>query len=211
MLLLSGFDSEDWRTKGYGMSHDDQQRSLTSDASDAKKRGSLSQANRLLDLAAEAELFHTPNMEGYATVFVRDHEETWPLKSKSFKHWLRRQYFVETQSAPSRPALQDAIGVLESRALFEGSTHQVHVRFAEHNGTIYLDLANERWEAVRITSEGWEVTAAPPVKFRRPSGMLALLSPTKNGSVATLRRFLNLASDRQSDWILLVSWLLAAL
>ena len=170
-----------------------------------------SQATQLVHLAAKAELFHTPSMEGYGTVLTGDHCETWPLKSKPFKHWLRGRFFKEARLAPSAQALQDAIGVLESKALFEGPKYPVHVRLAEHEGTIHLDLTNEHWEAVRITAQGWEVTAAPPVKFRRSAGMVPLPTPTKDGKVDSLRRFVNLAPDHPSDWISLVAWMLAAL
>lgn len=177
--------------------------------SETKVKGS--QATRLVKLAADAELFHTPGMEGYATIPVGGHYETWPLKSKSFRHWLRGQFYQDTQSAPNAQALHDAIGVLESIAIFDGAMLPVHIRVAECGSDLLLDLANERWETVRITPGGWEIIAAPPVKFRRSAGMLPLPTPIKDGTVETLRRFLNLAPDQESDWILLVAWLLAAL
>src|SRR5262245_25541884 len=40
-----------------------------------------SQATRLVDLAADAELFHTPDNEAWATISVEGHREHWVLKN----------------------------------------------------------------------------------------------------------------------------------
>jgi hypothetical protein len=85
----------------------------------------------------------------------------------------------------------------------------IHVRVAAHAGRLYLDLADERWRAVEIGTEGWRMIATPPVRFRRPEGMLALPEPRQGGSIEALRPMLNLA-DR-NDFVLVVAWLLASL
>src|SRR5207249_332162 len=85
----------------------------------------------------------------------------------------------------------------------------VSVRIAEHNGHIYLDLADEHWRALDIGPDGWRVIGSPPVRFRRPAGMLPLPVPERGGSIEALNSYLNLAS--QDDFILVVAWLLAAL
>jgi hypothetical protein len=162
-------------------------------------------------LASDVELFHTPTLDAYATILVSDHLETWPLKSKGFKQWLTRRYYEQTQSAPGGQGLQDALGVLEAKARYEGPMQPVYIRLAEHEGAIFLDLANEHWEAVWITSTGWSITAAPPVKFRRSAGMLPLPTPVMGGTIDQLRPFLNLDPDRKQDWMMVVAWLLASL
>jgi hypothetical protein len=74
---------------------------------------------------------------------------------------------------------------------------------------IYLDLADDRWRAVEVGPDGWQVITCPPVRFRRAAGMLPLPMPARGGLIAALAPFLNLP-DR-SDFVLVVSWLLAAL
>src|SRR5262249_40332280 len=49
----------------------------------------------------------------------------------------------------------------------------------------------------------------PPVRFRRPAGLLPLPLPQRHGSLEQLACLLNLSS--QNDFVLVVSWLLAAL
>lgn len=170
-----------------------------------------SQATRLVALAhgAGAVLFHTPEGEGYASLPVDHHTETWPLKVKGFRRWLARRFFHSEGKAPGAQAVQDALGVLEGQATFDGPELPVSTRLAEHNGAIYLDLADDHWQAIAVTPHGWRVVADPPVKFWRSRGMLPLPRPRPGGSLAALRPFVNLTSE--DDWRLLVAWLVAAL
>ena len=98
---------------------------------------------------------------------------------------------------------------MEARAQFDGPERLVHLRVAEHEGALYLDLADDHWRAVEATPAGWQVISAPPVRFRRSPGLLPLPAPQRSGSILALQSLLNLAS--YDDFILLVAWLLAAL
>lgn len=168
-----------------------------------------SQSTRLIELADEAELWHTPDGDAYATIRVTDHREHHRLRSKLFKQWLGQQYYTHYKGAPSAQGVNDALAVLEAKACFDGEERPVHVRVAERNGVIYLDLANENWEAVAISPTGWTVIATPPIAFRRGRGMLALPIPHPDGSVERLRQYVNLDPKRAQDWTLLVACLLA--
>src|SRR5262245_13387648 len=131
-----------------------------------------SQATALVHLAigAGAELFHAPEGDAYATIAVDGHNETWPLKVKGFRRWLARLFYEEAGKAPGSQALQDALGVLEGKALYDGPEYPVYTRLAEIGGIIYLDLGNAAWQAIEITPSGWQVIDTPPVKFRRAKG-----------------------------------------
>jgi hypothetical protein len=162
----------------------------------------------LAPLAVDA-LFHTPAGIAFADLMVDGHRETWPIRSKRFRTWLRRRYYQKTGSALSAPAISSALDMLEAQAQFDAPERSVHVRVAEHAGQIYLDLNDENWRAVEIGSGGWRVIGSPPVRFRRPAGMLPLPEPEPGGSIETLDSFLNL--PRRSDFVLVVAWLLATL
>ena len=117
---------------------------------------------RLVGYGSEAELFHDPEGEPYATVEVNGHYETWPLKSRGYKNWLRHTYYVAQKEdgaegnlgAPRTQALNDALAQLEAKCQFEGSEHEVHVRVAQKEGAIYIDLADDEWRAVEVTGTG---------------------------------------------------------
>src|SRR5262249_17498899 len=55
-----------------------------------------SQSDVLIELAEEAELFHTPDNVGYADIRVGGHRETWSIRSKSFRRWLAGRFFEKT-------------------------------------------------------------------------------------------------------------------
>jgi hypothetical protein len=161
-----------------------------------------------LALAADAELFHSPEGETYATVPVDGRRETWPIKTKTVRRWLARLFYVATEEAAGAQAVQDALAVLEGKALYDGVEHRVHVRLAEHDGRVYLDLADPEWRCVEITEGGWRVMVDPPVRFRRARGMLPLPTPVAGGQVEQLRPFLNYATT--DDFRLMVAWLVMA-
>ena len=81
------------------------------------------------------------------------------------------------------------------------------LEFMGRDGTLYLDLGDEKWGAVEIDATGWRVIDKPPVRFRRASGMQPLPTPIRGGSVEKLRSFLNVQS--QADYVLVVAWALA--
>ena len=167
------------------------------------------QADILIDLAKASVLFHTPDGTGFADIDINGHRETWPIHSSGFKDWLTRSYFKQTDGAPSSEAMRSAIGVIQSRARFDGPELVVHIRVAELNGRFYLDLGDATWRAVEIDTGGWRIIQDPPVRFRHPAGMQPLPVPVSGGSIATLRPLLNVQSD--NDFVLVVAWLLACL
>jgi hypothetical protein len=163
----------------------------------------------LSDIMRCDDLFHSAAGTAFADILVDGHRETWPIRSKRFRGWLRRRYYEVTGGALSEHAISSELKLLEARAQFDAPERSVHVRIAEHEPHIYLDLADEHWGAVEIGPDGWRVNEYPPVRFRRPAGMLPLPVPQPGGSVEALFPFLNLSS--RSELVLVVAWLLAAL
>ena len=163
----------------------------------------------LIDPTVRVDLFHTPTGTAFADLIINGHRETWPIRSERFRAWLRRRYYEATGNAPSADSVNPTLNLLEARAQFDGPERAVHVRVAEHDGHIFLDLADEHWRAVDIGPDRWWVVGLPPVRFRRPAGLLPLSLPQRGGSLEQLDSLLNLSS--QEDFVLVVTWLLAAL
>jgi hypothetical protein len=168
-----------------------------------------SAATKLVGLAVErCELFADLRGKPYATVPVDDHVETVRLRSSAFREYLARVYYLEHGTAPSENALRAAITTLCGKALFEAEPRDVGLRLAEHEGRIYLDLADEHGRVVEIDADGWRLTMSPPVPLWRSPGMLELPVPERGGTLDDLWRVVNLAGD---DRLLVVAWLLGAL
>ena len=128
------------------------------------------QAERLIRLAHQsATFFQTPSEEAFGCMQIDNHQEIWSLKSRPFKIWLRRLLYEDIGKIPYNQALQDALMQLEGHAQFKkGPCHEVFIRLASHNNSIYIDMANENWEQLEITQEGWQKLSGneSPVKFR---------------------------------------------
>ena len=135
------------------------------------------QKDILIRLGSNASLWHDPDNEAYATLKVKTHKENHRLRSKPFKTWLIQQFYKEAKTAPGSQALQDALGTLEAKAVFDGPERSPGVRLAPHGGAIYLDVGDTDWRAIEITGAGWKVIADPPVPFIRPRGMRPLPMP----------------------------------
>ncbi len=191
------------------------------EAASEEKEDRPTQAQLLVRCAAGAELFHTPAGEAFASVPVGDHRETHQVKSKGFRRYLVREFFNQHERPPGAQALQDALGLLEARAQFDGMEKEIYVRVAggPDGGSIYVDLANERWEVVEITAVGWRVLPSEraPVRFRRSRGMLALPAPAASTELRDgrdslddlLRDFINVSDECAIR--LIGAWLVQAL
>ncbi|MEE8176559.1 MAG: primase C-terminal domain-containing protein, partial [Acidobacteriota bacterium] len=194
----------------YKPADEGQQRAVRGDSDENLAGGKKSQATMLIELACGdgVELFHAPSGEAYATVPVNDHSENWAIKSGGFRRWLRWRFYKLTGKGPNAQAIQDAVNTIAAIAEYASPEHPVFVRVAEMDGSVYLDLANDAWQGVKIDAQGWQVADPLPVRFIRRRGMLPLPLPERGSRLEVLRQFVNVGND--SDWTLLLSWLVAA-
>ena len=110
--------------KWWGGSREDRGDDTAGTDADTEER-KPTQAELLVRCASEADLFHSPAGDSYATVRVGDHRETHLVKAKGFRRWLVRTYFERYERPPGNQALQDALGLLEARAEFDGPEREV--------------------------------------------------------------------------------------
>ena len=164
----------------------------------------------------DVDLYHSADDTAYADVMIEGHRETYPVKSRQFQNYLRRQYFLITKSAPGAEALSTVIGTAEAQAAYSPYQHEVYIRVANVGDRVFLDLGDATHRVVEITENGWDILDVPPndVRFRRPRGMKALPEPKKSNLDAVTRleplyRLMNLKD--KDEFVLTVAWILAAL
>ena len=169
-----------------------------------------SNASRLIALTLRSgiEFFHDPEQHGWASVQVDEHWENYPLRSRAFYLFLLRIFYRDTGESPGGRAIRAVLEIFEARALFDGPECQVHLRVAQHDSKLYLDLCDQAWRAVEIDTEGWRIVDRPAPKFRRSRGSQPLPEPQRGGSLEELRRFLNVDVD---GWTLIRAFLVSAL
>lgn len=194
------------------MDRDDIEKHLESAAQDVpRRRGgdeAPKQADMLIQLTADAELFHDADGIVYATFHQETARQTWRLRCKAFKNWLAFRAYSCAGFTPNTNAMNEALTVLEGKAMHAGPEIEVHRRIAEHGGKVYVDLCNDSWQAVEVDKAGWRVIDQPPVRFVRSSKSKPLPTPTRGGDIRALRRFLNVTDE--NGFILSVAWLVGA-
>ncbi|RPJ17194.1 MAG: hypothetical protein EHM37_01035, partial [Deltaproteobacteria bacterium] len=149
---------------------------------------------------------------GYAIIKSEDRQQTWRVSSKEFKLWIQRLYFTKFGKMPGDAPVRTAINQFDGAGRFKGPTLDVHLRYAGSGGAVYIDLANDAWEQIQVTQEGWKIVPAKdsPIKFKRAKGMLPLCYPgPEAASMEDIGRFFNVKTP--DDLVLIVSWLLGAM
>jgi len=118
----------------------------------AKKR---SQADELVALADDADLFHDGNGDAFARLIIGDHRELWPVKSRGFRRWLIAGFYAATGKAPNAEALGAAlaVGVIGHRLYAAGGANA-------RNGALttleIYDFRRRRWRhgpSMRVARE----------------------------------------------------------
>lgn len=174
--------------------------------------GSDSPAEILVRLTCECcELWHDADGRGYAS-FEQEHDggkhrQNWPINSVGFGEWIARMAHTELGIAPSNETLTTVKNTLSGKARFDGTEYPVFRRTGKDQGGYWIDLCNDRWQAICVTTAGWRLDSTPSVRFTRTKAMRSLPHPEQDGSFKTLWTFLNIPSE---DRVLLLAWVLEA-
>jgi hypothetical protein len=153
-----------------------------------------------------AELFHDDSRNCYARVTHSEAASIHSIRSRDFRIRLSRLLWKDMKKAPSSEAINSAINVLESTALFEGKQYTLHNRVApdpDGNG-VWIDICNDKWQAIHVTADGWQIVDNPPILFRRYSHQQPLVVPVRGGDPKLFLKFVNLAEDNGDNRVLLL-------
>ena len=168
-------------------------------------------ADRLIEIGTtQARLFHDSSTEVYAVLAVGEHEETYRLRSSSFRRWLVKRFHEEEGNAPGSEALKRALETLGARAEFGGPLEEVHLRVAGPAGELWIDLGSKDWNAVHVTSSGWSVESSAPVHFVRGRTCHPFPIPERGGNLRALLPYLNASSVEDPHFVLAVAWVVGA-
>lgn len=157
----------------------------------------------------DIDLFVDPEGRACARVPRGSRLDVLHVTSEQFEDWLIRRHLENTGKIPKPSAIRSMVKALRA----EGRTNETRktwVRVAvPTDERVFLDLANDEGEVVRIDEEGWEIVQNPDLPFLRPGDMQELPQSEPNGSLSDLRPLLNAGSER--TWTLLCSFLLSTL
>lgn len=163
----------------------------------------------ILNIARSACTFgHDANGRGIAVIETGEHREVWLLGSDGFADWLRAAFFHAHQTGIPDQALTTAVATLKAIARYQGSEMTVHLRCAKIDDVYFIDLCNEKWQAIRVDRQGWTIVERPPIYFVRTNSMRPLVTPGEEGALAKLWDHINIPETQR---LLLLAWLLDSL
>jgi len=166
-----------------------------------KKRQSQADELILLCLEQEPDFFYDQYETPYARIKQKKATVIVPLRSRKFKVWLASLMWKRTQKAPAEKALRSAINILQAVAN-ENPRHTLHNRVAPAEDGIWLDMTDEKWRAIKVTAEGWEIVDNPPILFRRYSHQKPLAEPVKGGDYRKFFNFVNIGNEEEDETIM---------
>ncbi|OGI20779.1 MAG: hypothetical protein A3B68_09595 [Candidatus Melainabacteria bacterium RIFCSPHIGHO2_02_FULL_34_12] len=156
-------------------------------------------------LFSESKLFYDSTNEPYIRIKIKDHYETCSLRSKKFKTLLSGLCWEMLGKRSSPELINQALSILEYKALFEGEEHKLFVRVAKRSSDEYwYDLADNKWKAVQVTQDGWEVIEQVPILFKRYSQQSVQVIPEHNGDIKLILKYLNLKDKKQELLVLVI-------
>src|SRR3989344_3187123 len=159
----------------------------------------VTQATQLVELVAndpDVELFRDEHRTAFVRLPIGDHKEIWPCKSSQFKFWLAKTFYERFgRKALSGNTISTALNVLLGKAAFDGREYKLHNRVAEPDGALWYDLGDQKWRAVRITAEGWNIVDDAPILFRRYRHQQTQPDPVAGGGIKDVLRFVDVTNE----------------
>lgn len=153
---------------------------------------------------SDAVLFHDQYRETYIAYFGNG-SDVAKLNSKVCKLWLARYGHVNLKIVPTADTLSRVTLALSARALYEGDQHSLGVRSMRNPDGLWYDLGGR---AVCITKNGWKVTEAVPLLFKRFPHQKDQMAPISGGSLRLLLKYINISNE--SDQLLFLVYVVAA-
>lgn len=154
-----------------------------------KDTGKISQSEKLIKIAENYKLFHDDTKEAYAYI----NNVAVKIRGSMFKQLLARELWVSENKSPNSDALNQALNVIEAKAVFDGQCIKLYNRVAEHEGVFYYDLCDGR--AVWITKSNWEATDNFPILFKRYAHQQKQVKPKRDGNIHNLFKFINVKEE----------------
>ncbi len=209
-------DIYDWLQAGHSMSEIDSLPELPESEIDEADNGEISdyaldkrqKSTILLDIIRneKTEFFLDGRNEAYAEFVIDGHKENCSLESSEFSLWAQNLFYQKTGRALSREALNQVIAILKAQTKFgESPTYVLNNRVAKLDGDFVYDLTNREWSAVRINSDGWNITEDVSKLFYRYRHQTPQAMPKRGGSLDKIFQYINMSEYR----LLFCCWLVS--
>jgi hypothetical protein len=179
----------------------------TKDTTNQPQQKSL--ATKAIDLIINCTLVHNQQNEPYAIVEINGVRQVHSVTSKGFSQFIASKYYAAKKAPLPEASIKTVVSTLSGKALFDGKSVEIYTRIAKTEDGYWLDLCNDKWEAVLVTNDGWQVLAGNAVPlFQRSQSMKSIPTPKAGGSLEALWQLVNIPPEHQ---LMVVAWLLECL
>jgi hypothetical protein len=167
-------------------------------------------ANKIIEIITKnCELVHNDQNEAFAIINSGGIRKVFSLSSNSFYEFISNTYYAEKKSALSDASLKTALSTLAGKAKYEGRKCKIYTRIAKTEDGYWLDLCDDKWQAILINGTGWQILSGTNVPlFYRSNSMQAIPMPVHGGSFDGFWNLVNIPSE---DRLMVVAWLLECL
>jgi hypothetical protein len=156
-----------------------------------------SQADEIVSICLEQNpvFFHDQHKTPFLRVNQKDANLIMPIRSRQCKTWLANLMWQKEKKAPGTEGLNSALTVLQGKAQMEGKQYILYNRVAPAEDGFWMDMTNEKWQAIKVDANGWRIVDDPPILFRRYSHQLPLVEPVLGGDPWRLLAYFNISKD----------------
>jgi ubiquitin len=158
---------------------------------------------------AQCQLHHDADRNAVAVIPMPSRREVWRVYSSGFEDWLRVAYWRAKEIGVPETTMKSALATLAAAGINDGDEIEVHVRAARCDDGYLIDLADEQWQAIHVTPQGWRVVNESPVYFTRTPSMRPLPMPVPmgatHGDVGLLWQHTNIPAHSR---VMVLAWLL---
>ena len=165
-----------------------------------------SHADKLVELCLSKQptLFLDQTATPYARINENDVNVLLPLRSQHFKAWLANLLWDSKRKVPGTQAVYSALNVLIAIANSSNLKYTLYNRVAPAEDGFWIDLCDDKWCAIKVTKEGWQIVKNPPILFKRYSHQRPLSVPEPGGDPWKFLNFINIdPADSDTRLILL--------
>ena len=171
--------------------------------------GSDDDASALDELVAlarnQCQLKHDADRNAVAMIPMPSRREVWRVYSSGFEDWLRAAYWRAKEMGVPETTMKSALATIAAAGINDGEQIDLHVRAARCDDGYMIDLADEQWQAIHVTPQGWRVVNESPVYFTRTPSMRPLPEPQRGGDIGLLWQHTNIPANRR---VMVLTWLL---
>lgn len=200
-------DIYDWLQKGHSMDEISSLPEYIPKKTDRTSEDKPTQSETLMEFVKEEnlEFFLDDSNEPYVAFYRKGHREIHKIDSKSFSSWLKALYYDNTKRTIRADNLLQVVDILGFQAQDTNKKIKLFNRVARDENSFWYDMTDERYSAIKISTDGWDVVNIPPILFERQRHQEPQVLPQQSGDIHKIFEYVNVAKFKK----LFLCWLVS--